>query len=91
MLNVKAVTSLLILFGVIAGLIFASVRTLRYWQGWTFLLVYFAASLALLLLLGIPIALGSSWELLVDCSNSAGPDLAAARRGKSPCHGPVRI
>lgn len=49
MLNVKAVASLLILFAVIAGLIFASAGTLHYWQGWTFLLVYFAASLAITL------------------------------------------
>jgi protein-S-isoprenylcysteine O-methyltransferase Ste14 len=49
MLNVKAVASLLILFAVLAGLIFASAGTLRYWQGWTFLLVYFAASLAITL------------------------------------------
>jgi protein-S-isoprenylcysteine O-methyltransferase Ste14 len=49
MLNVKAVASLLILFVVIAGLIFASAGTLHYWQGWTFLLVYFAASLAITL------------------------------------------
>ena len=49
MLNVKAVASLLILFAVLAGLIFASAGTLRYWEGWTFLLVYFAASLAITL------------------------------------------
>jgi protein-S-isoprenylcysteine O-methyltransferase Ste14 len=49
MLNVKAVASLLILLAVLAGLIFASAGTLRYWQGWTFLLVYFAASLAITL------------------------------------------
>jgi protein-S-isoprenylcysteine O-methyltransferase Ste14 len=49
MLNLKAITSLLILFVVLAGLIFASVGTLHYWQGWTFLLVYFAASLAITL------------------------------------------
>jgi protein-S-isoprenylcysteine O-methyltransferase Ste14 len=49
MLNLKAVASLLILFVVLAGLIFASAGTLRYWQGWTFLLVYFAASLAITL------------------------------------------
>jgi protein-S-isoprenylcysteine O-methyltransferase Ste14 len=46
-LNVKAVASLVTLFLVIAGLIFASAGTLHYWQGWTFLLVYFAASLAI--------------------------------------------
>ncbi len=46
-LNVKAVTSLVILFVVIAVLLFASAGTLHYWQGWTFLLVYFAASLAM--------------------------------------------
>ena len=49
MLNLKAVASLLILFVVLAGLIFASAGTLHYWQGWTFLLVYFAASLAITL------------------------------------------
>jgi hypothetical protein len=43
MLNVKAVAGLLILFVVMAGLIFVSAGTLHYWQGWTFLLVYFAA------------------------------------------------
>jgi protein-S-isoprenylcysteine O-methyltransferase Ste14 len=46
-LNVKAFASLLILFLVIAGLIFAGAGTVRYWQGWTFLFVYFAASLAI--------------------------------------------
>jgi protein-S-isoprenylcysteine O-methyltransferase Ste14 len=48
-LNAKAVASLLILFVVIAGLIFTSAGTLHYWQGWTFLLVYFMASLAITL------------------------------------------
>jgi len=49
MLNVKALVSLLILIVVTAGLIFASAGTWDYQQGWTFLLVYFAASLAITL------------------------------------------
>jgi protein-S-isoprenylcysteine O-methyltransferase Ste14 len=49
MLNVKAITNLLIVFVVVAGLIFVSAGTLHYWQGWTFLLVYFASSLAITL------------------------------------------
>lgn len=46
-LNLRAFASLLILFLVVAGLIFAAAGTVRYWQGWTFLFVYFAASLAI--------------------------------------------
>lgn len=48
-LNAKAIANLLILFVLLAGLIFISAGTLRYRQGWTFLLVYFTASLAITL------------------------------------------
>jgi protein-S-isoprenylcysteine O-methyltransferase Ste14 len=45
-LNTKALISLAILALVMATVIFVAAGTLDYWQGWTFLLVYFAASLA---------------------------------------------
>jgi protein-S-isoprenylcysteine O-methyltransferase Ste14 len=45
-LNVKALTSLAALLLVTAGVIFAAAGTLRYWQGWVFLLMYLAASSA---------------------------------------------
>jgi protein-S-isoprenylcysteine O-methyltransferase Ste14 len=50
-LNRKAFAGLLFLFLVMAALLFAPAGTLRYWQAWTFLAVYFAASLALTLYL----------------------------------------
>jgi protein-S-isoprenylcysteine O-methyltransferase Ste14 len=50
-LNVKAFGGLLILFLVVAALLFASAGTLDYWQAWTFLAVYFASSLAITLYL----------------------------------------
>jgi protein-S-isoprenylcysteine O-methyltransferase Ste14 len=46
MLNVRAFTSLAALLLVMAGVIFTAAGTLRYWQGWVFLLTYFAASSA---------------------------------------------
>jgi protein-S-isoprenylcysteine O-methyltransferase Ste14 len=51
MLNVKAFGGLLLLFLVMAALLFIPVETLDYWQAWTFLAVYFAASLAITLYL----------------------------------------
>jgi protein-S-isoprenylcysteine O-methyltransferase Ste14 len=50
-LNKKAFGGLLILFVVMALLLFAPAGTLAYWQGWVFLAVYFAFSLALTLYL----------------------------------------
>ena len=43
----KAFGGLAILLLVMASLVFAGAGTLRYWQAWTFLAVYFAASLAI--------------------------------------------
>jgi protein-S-isoprenylcysteine O-methyltransferase Ste14 len=51
MLNVKAFGGLLLLFLVMAALLFIPAGTLDYWQAWTFLAVYFAASLAITLYL----------------------------------------
>src|ERR1700716_2010362 len=51
MLNVKAFGGLLLLFLVMAALLFVPAGTLDYWQAWTFLAVYFAASLAITLYL----------------------------------------
>jgi protein-S-isoprenylcysteine O-methyltransferase Ste14 len=51
MLKVKAFASLLLLFLVMAALLFFPAGTLDYWQAWTFLAVYFAASLAITLYL----------------------------------------
>src|SRR5882757_9890389 len=51
MLNVKAFSGLLLLFPVIAALLFIPAGTLDYWPAWTFLAVYFAASLAITLYL----------------------------------------
>ena len=51
MLNVKAFSGLLLLFLVMAALLFIPAGTLDYWQAWTFLAVYFAASLAITLYL----------------------------------------
>jgi len=50
-LNKKAFGGLLILFVVMAFLLFSTAGTLAYWQGWAFLAVYFACSLALTLYL----------------------------------------
>ncbi len=47
----KAFGGLAILLLVMASLVFAAAGTLRYWQAWTFLAVYFAASLAISLYL----------------------------------------
>jgi protein-S-isoprenylcysteine O-methyltransferase Ste14 len=43
----KAFGGLAVLLLVMASLVFAAAGTLRYWQAWTFLVVYFAASLAI--------------------------------------------
>jgi protein-S-isoprenylcysteine O-methyltransferase Ste14 len=43
----KAFGGLAILLLVMAALVFGAAGTLRYWQAWTFLAVYFAASLAI--------------------------------------------
>jgi protein-S-isoprenylcysteine O-methyltransferase Ste14 len=48
-LRKKAFGGLAVLLLVMASLVFAAVGTLRYWQAWTFLAVYFAASLAITL------------------------------------------
>jgi protein-S-isoprenylcysteine O-methyltransferase Ste14 len=45
--NIKTFVGLLLLFLVIAALLFVSAGTFRYWQAWTFLAVYFGASLAI--------------------------------------------
>src|ERR1700742_3670003 len=50
-LNKRAFGGLLILFLVMALLLFVPAGTLHYWQAWTFLGVYFGASLALTLYL----------------------------------------
>jgi protein-S-isoprenylcysteine O-methyltransferase Ste14 len=47
----KAFGGLAILLLVMAALVFGAAGTLRYWQAWTFLAVYFAASLAITLYL----------------------------------------
>ena len=46
-----AFVALVILFLVMALLLFAAAGTIHYWQGWTFLAVYFAASIAITLYL----------------------------------------
>ena len=46
-LRKKAFGGLAVLLLVMASLVFAVAGTLRYWQAWTFLAVYFAASLAI--------------------------------------------
>jgi protein-S-isoprenylcysteine O-methyltransferase Ste14 len=43
----KGFLGLLCLFAVMAALVFASAGTFDYWQGWVYLLVYFAASIAI--------------------------------------------
>ena len=48
-LRKKAFGGLAVLLLVMASLVFAAAGTLRYWQAWTFLAVYFAASLAITL------------------------------------------
>jgi protein-S-isoprenylcysteine O-methyltransferase Ste14 len=48
-LRKKAFGGLAVLLLVMASLVFAVAGTLRYWQAWTFLAVYFAASLAITL------------------------------------------
>src|SRR6185295_3382595 len=50
-LNMRAFAGLLFLLLVMAALLFVPVWTLDYWQAWTFLGVYFAASLAITLYL----------------------------------------
>jgi protein-S-isoprenylcysteine O-methyltransferase Ste14 len=47
----KAFGGLAILFLVMASLLFAAAGTLRYWQAWVFLAMYFGASLAITLYL----------------------------------------
>jgi protein-S-isoprenylcysteine O-methyltransferase Ste14 len=49
--NKRALGGLLVLVFAIAALLFIPAGTLDYWQGWTFLGVYFAASLAITLYL----------------------------------------
>jgi protein-S-isoprenylcysteine O-methyltransferase Ste14 len=50
-LHQKAFGSLLVLFLVMASVLFVAAGTLDYWQAWTFLAVYFAASFAITLYL----------------------------------------
>ncbi|MBV9532095.1 MAG: isoprenylcysteine carboxylmethyltransferase family protein [Bradyrhizobium sp.] len=50
-LHRRAFAALAILFLVMASLLFTAAGTLYYWQGWTFLAVYFAASVAITLYL----------------------------------------
>ncbi len=50
-LHRKAFVGLAILFLVMATLLFVSAGTLRYWQAWTYLAVYFGASIAITLYL----------------------------------------
>ena len=47
----KAFGALAILFLVMTSLLFAAAGTIHYWQGWTFLAVYFGASIAITLYL----------------------------------------
>jgi protein-S-isoprenylcysteine O-methyltransferase Ste14 len=47
----KAFAGLVILFVVMAALLFVVAGTLHYWQAWTFLAIYFSASLAITLYL----------------------------------------
>ena len=49
--NVRAFIGLVILILVMVALVFGAAGTLRYWQGWTFLACYFAASIAITLYL----------------------------------------
>jgi protein-S-isoprenylcysteine O-methyltransferase Ste14 len=50
-LQQKAFGGLAILFLVMASLLFAAAGTLRYWQAWVFLAIYFGSSLAITLYL----------------------------------------
>jgi protein-S-isoprenylcysteine O-methyltransferase Ste14 len=50
-LDLKAFAGLLFLFVAMAALLFVPAGTADYWQAWTFLVVYFASSLALTLYL----------------------------------------
>jgi hypothetical protein len=50
-LHLKAFVGLAILFLAMAALVFGAADTLDYWQGWTFLGCYFAASIAITLYL----------------------------------------
>src|SRR5665213_1054616 len=50
-LHTKALVALLLLFLAMAALLFVPPWTLDYWQAWTFLGVYFAASAAITLYL----------------------------------------
>jgi protein-S-isoprenylcysteine O-methyltransferase Ste14 len=50
-LNAKALVSLVSVILIMAALIFIPAGTLNYWQAWTFLAVYFASSLAIILYL----------------------------------------
>lgn len=50
-LDVKALAGLLVMLLVMAALLFGSAGTLDYWQAWTYLSVYLAASLAITLYL----------------------------------------
>jgi protein-S-isoprenylcysteine O-methyltransferase Ste14 len=50
-LHIKALVSLLLLFLAMAALLFIPPCTLDYWQAWTFLAVYFGASVAITLYL----------------------------------------
>lgn len=43
----KTFVSLALLFAAMALVLFAAAGTIRYWQGWVFLAVYFAASIAI--------------------------------------------
>lgn len=46
-LKIKAFGSIVLLFIIIAGLLFISAGTTRYWQAWIFLAVYFSLSFAI--------------------------------------------
>jgi protein-S-isoprenylcysteine O-methyltransferase Ste14 len=50
-LHLKGLVGISALFAVIALLLFGGAGTLRYWQAWTFLAAYFAASIAITLYL----------------------------------------
>ncbi|HLG79969.1 MAG TPA: isoprenylcysteine carboxylmethyltransferase family protein [Bradyrhizobium sp.] len=50
-LHLRAVVGLAILILVMVALIFGAAGTLRYWQGWAFLICYFGASIAITLYL----------------------------------------
>ena len=50
-LHIRALVALLLLFLMVAALMFVPPWTLDYWQAWTFLAVYFGASVAITLYL----------------------------------------